>query len=113
MLARVRTLIITANIAVIGWFCLFAWAHKGQGLRHPRPCARLVPGSVILLAYREMGWIALPHTSTAFEDYGSVWTGRCSMGGLRAAIESLGAVLPNLLELAYLMVLRRAGGGAG
>ena len=101
---EVKTLIITANIAVIGWFCLFAWAHRGKGFEILDHVRDWYPAPLILLAYREMGWIALPHTSTAFEDY---WIGldRALLdGGLRAAIEGLGPVGPNLLEMAYLMV---------
>lgn len=101
---EVKTLIITANIAVIGWFCLFAWAHRGKGFEILDHVRDWYPAPLILLAYREMGWIALPHTSTAFENY---WVGLDRVlldGGLRAAIESLGPVLPNLLELSYLMV---------
>lgn len=102
--ADVRTLVITANIAVIGWFCLFAWAHAGKGFTILDHVRDWYPAPLILLAFREMGWIALPHSSTAFEDY---WVGldRTLLdGGFRAAIESLGPVLPNLLELSYLMV---------
>jgi membrane-associated phospholipid phosphatase len=64
-----------------------------------------LPVPLILLAYRVMGWMAQPHTSTAFEDYWVVWDRRLlDEWGLRAAIESLGPVLPNLLELSYLVV---------
>lgn len=61
------------------------------------------PAAMILLAYREMGWLALPHTSRDFENY---WIGldRALLdGGPRAAIESLGPLLPNVLELSYLL----------
>lgn len=101
---EIRTLVITLNIAVIAWFCLFAWAHAGKGFEILDHVRDWYPAPLILLAYREMGWIALPQNSTAFEDY---WIGldRALLdGGLRAAIESLGPVLPNLLEFSYLLV---------
>ena len=85
---EIRTLVITLNIAVIAWFCLFAWAHAGKGFEILDHVRDWYPIPLILLAYREMGWIALPHNSTAFEDY---WIGldRTLLdGGLRGAIES-------------------------
>lgn len=102
---EVRTLVITLNLALIMWFVLFAWANKERGfllLDHVRD---FYPLPLILLAFREMGWMALPHTSRAFEQYWVRWD-RILLGewGLRHAIESLGPVLPNVLELSYLLV---------
>ncbi|MBI3796813.1 MAG: phosphatase PAP2 family protein, partial [Deltaproteobacteria bacterium] len=46
-----------------------------------------------------------PHSSTAFEDYWVVWDRRLlHQWGLKPAIESLGPILPNILELSYLLV---------
>ncbi len=63
------------------------------------------PLALILLAYRQMGWMALPHGNQNFEHY---WIGLDRMllqdWGLKRAIESLGPLLPNVLELSYLLV---------
>lgn len=64
---------------------------------------------LLLLAYREMGWFAQPHTSTALEDAWVVWD-RVLLNewGLKAAIEVLGPVIPSVLELSYTMVYAMA-----
>lgn len=64
-----------------------------------------IPYPLILLAYKEIGWLALPHTSRALEESWVQWDRLLLNGwGLRAAIESTGMVLPALLELSYLLV---------
>lgn len=101
---EVRTLVVTLNLALIAWFCLFAWAHEGRGFHTLDYVRDWYPVPLILLAFRQMGWMALPHASTAFEDYWIVWDRRLLHDwGLKAAIESLGPVLPNLLEFTYLL----------
>jgi membrane-associated phospholipid phosphatase len=101
----VKMLIFSLNPALILWFCLFAWAHKDRGFTILDHVRDWYPVPLILLAFREMGWMALPHASTAFEDYWVVWDRRLLYDwGLKAAIESLGPLLPNLLELSYMLV---------
>lgn len=101
----VRALIWAANGAVVLWFCLFAWAHKGRGfvmLDHVRDW---YPLPLILLAFREMGWMALPHANRNFENYWVRWDrALLHEWGLKAAIESLGSLGPNVLEFSYLFV---------
>ncbi len=64
-----------------------------------------LPLALILLAYRQMGWMALPHENRNFENY---WIALDRLllhhWRLKRAIESLGALLPNVLELSYLLV---------
>ncbi len=64
-----------------------------------------LPLALILLAYRQMGWMALPHENRNFENY---WIALDRLllhrWGLKRAIESAGALIPNLLELSYLLV---------
>ena len=100
-----RLLILTLNPALLVWFCLFAWADRSRGfvlLDHVRDW---FPIPLLLLAFREMGWMALAHRSTAFEDYWIGWDrALLDQWGLRGAIESLGPLLPNVLELSYLLV---------
>ncbi|MBI5281368.1 MAG: phosphatase PAP2 family protein [Candidatus Solibacter usitatus] len=103
--ADLRVLIVYLNAALILWFCLFAWANKERGFHTLDYVRDWYPIPLILLAFREMGWMALPHASTAFEDYWVVWDRRLLHDwGLKSAIESLGPLLPNLLELSYLLV---------
>ena len=68
----------------------------------------------LLLAYREMGWFALPHTGTELEQSWVAWD-RLLLNdwGLRAAMESLGPALPGLLEISYALVYATAPGGLG
>jgi membrane-associated phospholipid phosphatase len=99
------TLILTLNSALILWFCLFAWANRQRGFLLLDYVRDWYPLPLILLAFREMGWLALPHTSRDFENYWIVWDRRLlDEWGLRAIIESLGTAIPNLLELSYLLV---------
>jgi len=99
------TLILTLNSALILWFCLFAWANRQRGFLLLDYVRDWYPLPLILLAFREMGWLALPHTSRDFENYWIVWDRRLLIEwGLRAVIESLGTAIPNLLELSYLLV---------
>lgn len=83
---------------VLSLFVLFSW-RRWEQLRD------WLPYPLILLAYRSVGWMATPHQSRAFEQAMVVWD-RKLLGewGLRAAIEATGPLLPNLLELSYLLV---------
>lgn len=102
---QTKWLTVALNAAIIGWFCLFAFAHAERGFRTLDYVRDWYPVPLLLLAYRQMGWIALPAPDRAFENY---WIGfdrwLLDTAGLRAAIEALGPVGPNLLELSYLLV---------
>jgi len=63
-----------------------------------------VPLGMVLLAYREMGRFALPHTAYPLESRWVVWDRLFLNGGGRAAIEFLGPVWPSVLEIAYALV---------
>jgi len=102
---ELRTLIITCNAAVILWFCLFAWAHKERGFPTLDYVRDWYPFPLILLAFREMGWMALPHANRNFENYWVRWDRLLLHDwGLKRAIEGFGPILPNILELSYLLV---------
>ena len=62
-----------------------------------------LPLAMVLLAYREMGWFALRH-SPALELRWVVWDRLILRGGGKAAIESLGPLLPGVLEISYSLV---------
>jgi membrane-associated phospholipid phosphatase len=101
----VRLLIITLNLAIIGWLCLLTAGDRwgpGSMLSHVRDW---FPTVLILLAYREMGWLVLPGQNGALEAQWIVWDRRLLYEwGFKAQVESLGPVLPVLFELAYLFV---------
>ncbi len=59
---------------------------------------------LVLLAYREMGWFALPHATAALESHWVTWDRLVLRGGAKAAIEAFGPVLPSILEIAYALV---------
>jgi membrane-associated phospholipid phosphatase len=63
-----------------------------------------LPLALIILAYREMGWLALPHQSHSLEAHWIVWDRLILHGGVKAAIESCGPILPSMLEIAYALV---------
>lgn len=64
-----------------------------------------LPYPLLLLAYRSVGWMATPHESRAFEEAMVVWDRKLLDDWLlRAAIEGAGGVIPNVLELSYLLV---------
>jgi membrane-associated phospholipid phosphatase len=97
--------IVALNLALIAWFVLMAWADRYRVDSYLGRVRDWYPVPLILLAYREMGWMYLPQTSFAFEQR---WIGldrEVLYGwGLKAAIESLGPVIPLVLEIAYLAV---------
>ena len=63
-----------------------------------------LPLAVVLLAYREMGWLAQPHASALLESRWIVWDRFLLRGGVKAGIEVFGPVLPSILEVAYSLV---------
>ncbi len=65
----------------------------------------LAPLAFTLAAYREMDWFTPAVRDLHFEKIWIVWDRRLlDLGHLRAAVESLGALVPSYLELCYLLV---------
>lgn len=93
-----RTLAVNCLLVLALCFGTRRWDHGV--LAHIRDW---FPAATILLAYKEMGWLALPHPNRNFENY---WIGLDRVlldGGLRVVIEGVGPLIPNLLELSYLL----------
>ena len=93
------------NLTVIAAYALLAYA---DSLRRRPPLGILRDWfalAMMLLAYREMGWFALPHADTRLEQGWVLWD-RLFLDrlGARAVIESLGPVIPAMLEVAYSLV---------
>ena len=100
----VRNLVVLLNLAVIlayGLLLHFDAVNRRTALSIARDWLPLV---LIMLAYREMGWFALPHHGHALEAHWVIWDRVILRGGAKAAIEAFGPVLPSVLEIAYTLV---------
>jgi membrane-associated phospholipid phosphatase len=93
------------NAAVILWLWILGWTDARLGHGALSRVRDWLPIPLILIAYKEMGWMGLPPTSTVLEDAWVVWDRRLldAWGGKRA-IELLGPAIPAVLELAYVLV---------
>ena len=58
------------------------------------------PLPLVLLAYRQMGWFAQPMLNHRLEDSWIQWD-RIALPFLRPIVESLGPIVPSILEIAY------------
>jgi membrane-associated phospholipid phosphatase len=103
----VKALITIVNLALFAAMVLIARRDRAEG-DPESPIAHIrdwFPVPMILLAYREMGWVALPHTDQRFEDF---WISIDHIilvdGRFKDAVEFFGWPIPALLELAYLLV---------
>lgn len=96
---------LALNLAVIGGIVLLAWAESLRGSLLFGVLRDWYPAPLMLLAYRQMGWFAREHHTHELERAWVVWDKKLlNDWGLRAAIESLGPLVPSLLELAYSLV---------
>ena len=97
---RARTLL--ANALVILVYLFLARMQRYQWAQTARDW---VPQALMILAYKQMGWFAPAKHTNWFEHEWIVWD-RLLLDDLhgRALIESLGPVLPSLLELSYALV---------
>jgi membrane-associated phospholipid phosphatase len=100
----VRVVTPLLNLTILAGFALLAWAH---GLRRS-PFLGVIrdwfPFPLLLLTYREVGWFAQPNYTHALELRWVEWDRMVLRGGLKAAIEAWGPVLPSVLEAAYFLV---------
>lgn len=60
--------------------------------------------ALIVLAYREIGWFAQPHLEHSLETSWVAWDRVVLRGGATAVIESIGPVIPSILEISYALV---------
>jgi membrane-associated phospholipid phosphatase len=101
---EIRALTVTTNLAILLWFFLFAWAHRDRGFHTLDRVRDIYPLPLLLLAYRQMNWIALPQGEPRFEPGWLEWDVRLLVDWHGTAlVESLGPLLPNVLELAYML----------
>jgi membrane-associated phospholipid phosphatase len=101
----VGAIAIAVNSVVIAGFFLLAYA---QSFRKPEMLGIMrdwYPVPLMLLCYREMGWLAPAGHTYTLEQSWELWDKTLLNDlGLKAAIESFGPVLPSILEIAYLLV---------
>jgi membrane-associated phospholipid phosphatase len=93
------------NAAIISTYVLLALADSFRRTTWLGIIRDWFPVTLMLLCYREMGWFAQPHTSFSLENAWVVWDRRIlNEWHGRVLIESLGPVLPSILEIAYALV---------
>ena len=96
---RLRALI--ANVIVITaltWLSTRPEASKWVTIRN------LLPLALVMLAYQQMGWFALPHDGIELELAWVQWDKILLNDlGLQSAIEIAGPLLPGLLEVLYVL----------
>jgi membrane-associated phospholipid phosphatase len=100
--SHMRTRALLANAAVLLAYIVLL---RVQQLEWVQTVRDWLPQALMILAYKQMGWFA-PETHTSyFENQWIVWD-RILLGDMhgRALIESLGPVLPSVLEFCYALV---------
>lgn len=100
--ARVNT--IELNVILLAGYGLLVWLNTVRPHDFLDIVRDWLPLLITLLAYREMGWFAMPHPTHSLEARWVVWDQFVLQHGAKAAIESLGPFLPSVLEIAYLLV---------
>ncbi len=102
---RARWAILPLNVAILGGYVLLAYADSLRRGRFLGAIRDWYPTSLLLLAYREMGWLAPADHSYELERTWVTWDKLFLNGlGVKAAIEFLGPVLPSVLEICYTLV---------
>ena len=100
------TLILTLNAALVGWSCLFAWAHPGRGFRLLDRVRDWWPLVALLVALRETSWLSPVRTPGEVESQLLRWDrSLLADSGLKTLIDAGAPVVPGLLELAYLLAV--------
>ncbi len=96
---------VTLNLAVLACYALLAAAHALRGNRLLGVMRDLLPLPLMLLGYREMGWFAQASHTYRWEQVWVVWDRvLLRQWGLHGVVESLGPILPGLLEICYTLV---------
>ncbi len=107
--AEVRTVTVVLNLTIVAGYTLLIHAH---GLRNRQMLGVMrdwLPLVLLLLAYREMGWLA-PRTHSYSLERSWIAIDRLVLrtGHVHDAIEWLGPVGPSILEISYSLVYATA-----
>jgi len=100
----IRPLTISLNAAILACYTLLIYADRLRKRELLSVVRDWFPLLLVLLAYREMGWFALPMHDHPLEMRWVEWDRLFLRGGARRAIEALGPLLPAALEVAYSLV---------
>ena len=100
--ASART--IGLNLTLLAFYALLVVRDKAKPHEYMSIARDWLPFILTLLAYLEMGWFAVPHAAHSLEERWIIWDHAILRSGGKAVIESLGPVLPSILEVAYLLV---------
>jgi membrane-associated phospholipid phosphatase len=93
------------NLTILAGYALLAYADSFRRRLFLGVIRDWFPFPLLLLAYREMGWFAQPQQQHRLEEIWVAWDRALLYGlGVKSAIESLGPVLPALLEISYTLV---------
>ena len=93
------------NTLLLAAYVLLIYADSRHGHNATGVLRDWLPPVLVLMAYREMGWFAPRHHTYVLEQRWIVWDRLLlSHWGLQRAIESLGPLLPSILEIAYSLV---------
>lgn len=103
--ADVRTVTIVLNLSIVGGYALLIHAHGLRGHGMLGVMRDWLPLVLLLLAYREMGWLA-PRTHSHSLERSWIAIDRVVLRTwhVHDAIEWLGPVGPSILEMAYSLV---------
>ena len=100
----VRHLVTLLNFAILAAYTLLIVSDRAKPAGAFSLVRDLASLALIVLAYREMGWFAQPHLDHTLETSWVAWDRVVLRGGARAAIESLGPLIPSILEISYALV---------
>ena len=107
--AEIRIVTVVLNLTIVAGYALLIHAHGLRGRKILGVMRDWLPLVMLLLAYREMGWLAPPAHSYSLE-HSWILIDRLVLRTwhLHDAIEILGRVVPSILEIAYSLVYATA-----
>ena len=100
----VRHLVMLLNGTILAGYTLLIVLNRTKPTLIFSVVRDAVSLSLIVLAYREMGWFAQRHLNHTLEASWVTWDRLALRGGMRAVIESIGPVIPSILEISYSLV---------
>jgi membrane-associated phospholipid phosphatase len=100
----VRHLVILLNVTILACYTVLIVLDRTKPTLGFSVVRDAVSLTLIVLSYREMGWFAQPHFAHTLEASWVTWDRVVLRGGVKAVIESIGPVIPSILEIAYALV---------
>jgi membrane-associated phospholipid phosphatase len=100
----VRRLATLLNVAILAAYTVLIVVDRTKSAAAFIAARDAASLTLIVLAYREMGWFAKPHLDHTLEASWVAWDRVVLRGGGTAVIESMGPVIPSILEISYALV---------